>query len=51
MLIALIDGYGIQAMMNPTPAAARRAKSLISSAVSPLLAIPALPFRRAVTRG
>ena len=45
MLIALIDGYGIQAMMNPTPAAARRARTFISSAVAPLLGIPALAFR------
>ena len=45
MLIALIDGYGIQAMMQPSPAAARRAKTFIDAAVAPMLGIAALPFR------
>lgn len=45
MLIALIDGYGIQAMMNPAPAAARKAKAFVDAAVAPMLGITALPFR------
>jgi AcrR family transcriptional regulator len=47
MIIALIDGYGIQAMMHPTAAAARKAKSFVDAAVAPLLGISGLPFRGA----
>lgn len=50
LLIALIDGYGIQAMMHPSPAAARRAKSFVDAAVAPLLGVPALPFRSVAGR-
>ncbi len=45
ILIALIDGYGIQVMMQPTPAAARKAKAFVDAAVAPMLGITALPFR------
>ena len=47
LIVALIDGYGIQAMMHRTPVASRHARSSVAAAIAPMLGISTLPFRGA----
>lgn len=46
LLLALIDGFGLKAMMRDTPEAVREAQHLIGDAIAPRLGSSAgLPFR------